>query len=360
VVQYKKLMDQPDQRSSHLQQTPTLGGIAFFVSIVMGVFFIKSYDVFNINMNIIAGITILFIIGLKDDLMVLAPKTKIIAQFVAITFVLINTGSLPTNFYGFLGLTEIPLWLSIVFAYFVVLSIINAYNLIDGIDGLASMVGIVIFTVFAFIFYSVQLYYFSLLAIIGIGFLVAFLRYNLSSKRKIFMGDTGSMIVGFLISVLTLRFLALNTLQLQAVQIQPRNLLWITLTILFVPFMDTIRVFTIRVLNKKGPFSPDRNHVHHILIDLGLTHIKASSIITGFNVLIILIFYKLNTIIETKSLIVLFVILTLFTILLLFHLNTNFRARKQKIFIKSSIVKIIRPKKKAITFRLASIFRVFF
>ena len=238
IAGYKNLMDKPNSRSSHKKTTPTLGGIAFFISTIICLFFLQYYDASAMSMNIIVALTILFITGIKDDLMVLGPKTKMLAQIIAFTFLLVNPDLHIVNWHGFLGFTAVPLWLNIGLSYLAMLAIINAYNLIDGIDGLAALLGITIFAVFGMVFYSLALYFYAILALVSIGFLLAFLRYNLSTRKKIFMGDTGSMIVGFLIGMFTLRFLALSPGSLIEININPANLLLLALAILFIPLLD--------------------------------------------------------------------------------------------------------------------------
>jgi len=246
------------------------------------------------------------------------------------------------------------------FSYFVMLSIINAYNLIDGIDGLAAMLGIVIFTVFALAFYRVQLYFYFLLALVPLGYLMGFLRYNLSKNKKLFMGDTGSMITGFLIGLLTLRFLSLDQSQLYTLHIQPENVLLLTLAILFVMTTDTLRVVVIRLWNNKALFKPDRNHVHHILIDTGLSHWAASLCITGYSIFVLLLCYIINLYFSNGSLWVVFVVVMLSTTGLLFYYEQKYRIQKNN--------HIILPK--SLTFRgffkiklqriAVHIFRLFF
>ena len=359
IIKYKWFMDHPNKRSSHSSKTPTLGGITFYISFIICLVFIQLYNEALTSFNLIVAVTILFIAGLKDDLVVLSVKGKLLAQILAISLLLLNTDIPLGNIYGFLGFTTVPLWLIIGFSYFVMLSIINAYNLIDGIDGLAAMLGIVIFAVFGFVFYSLALYFYFLLALVPLGYLLAFLRYNISKKQKIFMGDTGSMITGFLIGVLTLRFLSLGPVQLQALHIQPENVLLLTLAILFVMTMDTLRVVVIRLWNNKALFKPDRNHVHHILIDSGLSHIASSIIIAIYSVLIIALFFVLNLFLPAISLLVLFGTAILLTIALLFHLNKNYRQQHELDIKTVSTLQIpllkIKLKRLAIT-----IFRTFF
>jgi len=359
VIRYKNLMDNPNSRSSHVDKTPSLGGIAFYVSIIFCLFLIQWYDFVGISFNIIAALTILFIAGLKDDLVILSVKAKIFSQFLAVTLLLINAGIPIENFYGYLGLAEVPFWLNIGFCYFAMLSIINAYNLIDGIDGLAGMMGILIFAVFGVVFYILYLHFYFLLALVPLGYLIAFLRYNVSKNRKIFMGDTGSMITGFLIGVLALRFLSLEEVQLQTLHIQPENVLLLTLGILFILTTDTLRVVMIRLWHKKGLFKPDKNHVHHILIDTGLSHGATSFILTGYSIFMITLFYIINLYLPMLSLLLVISIAMFFTMAVLFHLKIKYRSQKLKPNIKiiSTLKKpILKIKLKRVFLQIFEIF----
>lgn len=220
------------------------------------------------------------------------------------------------------------------------------------------MLGIMVFAVFGLVFYSLSFYF--LLALVPIGYLLAFLRYNLSKSKKIFMGDTGSMIAGFLIGVLTLRFLSLDATQLQALYIQPENLLLITLGILFVITTDTLRVMMIRLWNNKSLFKPDRNHVHHILIDTGLSHWAASLCITRCSIFVLLLFYMINLYFSKLTLWVVFVVVMLCFAGLLFFFDQNFRNQKNG--------QVLLPKRSTINgfFKIklqriaVHIFRIFF
>lgn len=341
TVRYKKLMDHPNERSSHSEITPTLAGVAFFGSLVISIFFMQKYDQNGIGFNIIASLTVLFFLGLKDDLMVLSSKTKVIVQSIAILFILIQPELQIIDLHGFFEIYKIPMWLGIGFSYFIVLYIINAYNLIDGIDGLAAMLGIVISMIFALMFYFAGLYYYTLLAITIIGFLIAFFRFNISDKNKIFMGDTGSMIVGFLLGLMTLRFITLNTQQLEQINILPENVFIVCLSILFFPIIDVIRVIMVRIINRKGAFSADRRHMHHVFIDKGLAHLKASFTFTISNIVAFLFIYLSNSFLSYLVLTVLFVIITFVTFYLLLLLDTDPSARVQRKKIKTYIPKKI-------------------
>lgn len=352
VVEYKRLMDDPNHRSSHLRKTPTLGGVSFYFTLIIALFFIKNWHGHSEDIYIIPGLTILFVIGLKDDLVVLSPGTKLIAQMFAITFVLVNPSFTIESLNGFLNIYEIPFFLYLAIAGFLMLTIINSYNLIDGIDGLASIVGIVIMIIYTTIFYLSQEYFFALLAITMNACLMAFFGFNISSSKKIFMGDTGSLIVGFIISILTLKFLALEPTAYGELPFLLENAPLIAISILIVPLFDTARVFAIRIANKKGPFSPDRNHVHHVLIDYwGLSHKQASFIIGCFNIIFVVLFIILGSKAKNLGMVIMLVSVVILLAYVFFKYNYNFTTLKQKILLKRKIEKIKgkiepNPKKK--------------
>ena len=221
------------------------------------------------------------------------------------------------------------------------LVIINSYNLIDGIDGLASIVGIVILIIYTTIFYITEEYFFALLSISLNGILMAFYGFNISSSRKIFMGDTGSLLVGFIISILTLKFLALGPQSYEGLPFLLENAPLIAIAILIVPLFDTARVFTIRVANKKSPFSPDRNHVHHVLIDFwGLSHKQASFIIGLFNLLFVTLFIVLGSTAKNLGMVVILIGAIIVLAFIFFKYNYNFTTLKQKILLKRKVQKL--------------------
>lgn len=341
VVEYKRLMDDPNKRSSHSTKTPTLGGIAFFYTLVFALFFIEERGSFNEAIYIIPGLTVLFIVGMKDDLVVLSPGAKLVAQVVAIAFILVNESFTIDSLNGFLNINEIPYYLYLVIGGFMMLTIINSYNLIDGIDGLASVVGIVIMIIYTTIFYMTAEYFFALISITLNAILMAFFGFNISANKKIFMGDTGSLIVGFVISLLTLKFLALKPESYTELPFLLENAPIIAISILIVPLFDTARVFAIRIANKKAPFSPDRNHVHHVLIDFwGLSHKQASFIIGCFNLIFVVLFVILGSTARNLGMVVVLVAVILLLGYIFFKYNYNFTTLKQKITLRRKVDKI--------------------
>ena len=324
IVRIKNLMDKPNQRSSHKEKTPTMGGVAFFASFLSSLYFLQVYDSHKLGLSLVIGLLILFYIGIKDDLVGVSPRTKIIGQMLSFIFVMDSNELSITSLNGFLGFYELRLWISYFLGIFIIISIVNAYNLIDGINGSASMVGIMIFSIFSYIFYQTEDYYFVLLSISSIGCLTAFLRYNISKKNSIFMGDTGSLLIGFVIGVCTLRFLNLPIERLSMANINYYNKFVLVFIILYIPFVDTMRVFLIRILKHRSPFFADRNHIHHIMIDyMMLSHIQASLLLALFNLLVFIFFYIAT----------LFIVLFLFiigTTLILFYYNRSFSVRRNK------------------------------
>lgn len=336
VVIHKSLMDQPNNRSSHINATPNLGGIAIYIALIFSFYFIEPVDKYNVLNSLIPGLTILFIIGLKDDLVVLSPITKLFAEIIASSFITFHEKFSIENFHGFLGIDHIPVYIAIPLEILVLITIINAYNLIDGLDGLASTIGVIIFSTFGVLFYITHEYYMLLLCVVLVASLLAFLRFNFSKNKKIFLGDTGSLIIGFMIGVMTLRFLSLSYLELNKLPFKIQNIPLVALTILIFPIFDLTRIIIIRLWNKKSPFQPDRNHTHHLLIDyLKLSHYKISLLIGTLNILLILSFSQLLTIYNQYiNLIFYFIILFTFNSYL-FHISSNEKCEilKNKIFV---------------------------
>jgi UDP-N-acetylmuramyl pentapeptide phosphotransferase/UDP-N-acetylglucosamine-1-phosphate transferase len=272
------LTAKPGFRSSHQTETPTLGGISLFASTLIAFFlWPHSEEIIDSNLTSLSmvGLIILFFLGLKDDILALDSAKKLIVQIIA-TLTLVVMGGFKVDYlYGIFGWYFIPDYVSIPLTIFIFISLINAINLIDGIDGLAGGISLIAALWFGVWFLLNQHYTFACLAFSLSGALLGFLRFNFSNTSKIFMGDTGSLVVGFLLSFFTIEFLRLNV----SYRNDPNaffNAPIIVMVVLIVPIFDTLRVFIVRLINGRSPFKADRNHVHHILIDNGLNHLWAS------------------------------------------------------------------------------------
>lgn len=287
IAEVKHLMDSPNTRSSHKAPIPTLGGVAIFVGLLLSLTIWVGIDEINGLQYVLGATTLIFFTGLKDDMLVMAPGKKLIAQLLASATIILGIDLQLDNFYGILGVDGLSSWFSFPFTLFVFVLITNAYNLVDGIDGLASVLGIIASSFFGGWFFIAGHVDYAILAFITVGALVAFIRYNFSVKQKIFLGDTGSLIIGVLCATMSLQFINLNG-QAAGADYYLYNAPLIVIAILGVALFDILRVFIIRLYRKKSPFHPDRNHVHHLLIDLNISHRKVTLLLGVGNVLLIL------------------------------------------------------------------------
>ena len=290
ISKLKDLMAEIELRSSHEKLTPTLGGVAIFAATLISYFIWDNpYEGHEIHLAV-ADLIILFFLGIKDDILILSPKKKLLIQ-IAASILLITLGDLRINsLYGLLGVNNMPYFLSILFTTFIFISLINAINLLDGIDGLAGTVGVMASICFGYLFFNLGLFAHATLAFSLAGSLIGFLRYNWSTKNKIFMGDTGSLIVGFLLSFFAVKYIVLNSDYLYNPQLG-NDAPILAMLILILPLFDTLRMFTIRLLAFKSPFEGDRNHLHHILIDQGISHMAATILLVGGNCLLLFVYF---------------------------------------------------------------------
>lgn len=289
----KELMDEPDHRSVHDRKTATLGGVGIFISLAVVITSIGALLDTKILLLVLGSMTILFFLGLKDDLLILSPRKKFIGQLMAASLLILFTDTRILGLSGVFGITILPYWFSVLFTLFVYVLIINAYNLIDGVDGLAGCLAVAGFASFAFLFIKTGDITMSTLTVGGIGAIIPFLRLNFSKRKKIFMGDTGSMIVGFLIAFCSVRFI--NTTELNPKSVFFESAPVLALAIAFFPLLDTLRVFIIRpVLMKKSPFAADQNHIHHRFLKLGFSHAQTTIYIVILNLLLIAFVYHIG------------------------------------------------------------------
>lgn len=293
LARAKKLYDEPNHRSSHTAVIPSLGGIAIFLGFTLSVLIFSNGFMLHELKYIVAATIIMFGLGIKDDLMDISPKKKLIGQIFAALIVIAMGDIRFTNFHGIFGIHELNYISSILFTVFVIIVVTNGFNLIDGIDGLASGISGLCTLVLGLWFFLTGNYEFAVLAASLLGALIAFFRFNVFGKEnKIFMGDTGSMILGLLISILIIRFNELNVVSDFAYSVKAAPA--VSIGILAVPLFDTVRVMLIRIKNKKSPFQPDKNHVHHRMISLGYKHAAASVRIMAINALFIVTAFLLN------------------------------------------------------------------
>jgi UDP-N-acetylmuramyl pentapeptide phosphotransferase/UDP-N-acetylglucosamine-1-phosphate transferase len=293
-------MDVPNQRKLNTVVIPTLGGVGIFIGITIStLIFLPDIKLTELRF-LYAAIIMMFFIGLKDDLLVISARKKFLVQVAAASLLVVLGGFQITNAYGLMGMNVLPSWFSIPLTVLVFLFLINAINLIDGIDGLAAGIGVLICSVTGVWFYSVGAFGYAIVSTAVAASLIAFMRFNLfSDKNKIFMGDTGSLILGVILGVLVIRFNELNASVAQPFFFEHAPL--VVIGLLIVPITDTIRVFAIRIYHKKSPFSPDNNHIHHLLIKAGLPHLAASCLLFGYTIFFTLVALTLQSYVDITT-----------------------------------------------------------
>ncbi|MBF0205314.1 MAG: undecaprenyl/decaprenyl-phosphate alpha-N-acetylglucosaminyl 1-phosphate transferase [Oligoflexia bacterium] len=277
VARLKSLLDEPGGRKLHNESIPTLGGIAIFSGTLISFSLFRDYLGLNDVRFMIPAILCLFLIGLKDDILIISPWTKLLGQ-ITVAGLIVFFGDLRiTSLYGVLGFTAIDLFPSILFSVLTVVVIINAFNLIDGINGLAGGIGLISASAFATWFLLTNNIGLALLALSLAGSLLAFLIFNLV-KPKIFMGEIGPMITGLILSICAIQFIELNK-HMESVgnfDYWIRASPVVAIAFLFLPLFDLLRVFIIRIYIGKSPLVADTNHIHHTLIRSGFSHLQSS------------------------------------------------------------------------------------
>ena len=325
VANLKHLFDEPNERASHTSKVPTLGGLAVFAGFVISsLIFIDSFKMPEIK-YIIAGVVILFFVGIKDDILIIAPITKLIGQIFSASVIIYFTDIRITDLHGLFGINTIPDYIGFPLTIFTIIVITNGFNLIDGIDGLAGGVSILVSLSLAWWFFAIGKIELVVLSMALVGSILAFLRFNLFSyTRKIFMGDTGSLIIGLLISVLIIKFNEINTKHdfEQAIWGAPA----VSFGILIIPLFDTLRVMFIRLLSGRSMFKPDKNHIHHMLLNCGFSHKKATLSLILVNIFFIIFVYFMHPILRTRTLIT----LTFLLAMIIFYLPTFFSKKIKK------------------------------
>jgi UDP-GlcNAc:undecaprenyl-phosphate/decaprenyl-phosphate GlcNAc-1-phosphate transferase len=290
VARQKKMFDEPDERKVHKMVIPTLGGLGIFAGFILSTLIFSPAGSIYLQYFAAAAVVIFFL-GIKDDILILSPAKKFLGQLLAAGIIIKFGGVQISNMHGFFGIGEIPFVFSIVFTLFTVIVITNSFNLIDGVDGLAGSLGLLSSIVFGSYFVYANEPMYAVIAFSLSGSLIGFLIYNFS-PAKIFMGDTGSLLIGLVNSILVIKFI--NTAGSITTAHSIASAPAIGFAIMIVPLFDTLRVFALRILDRRSPFSPDRNHVHHFLLDLGLTHKHVTILCVTANIALIALAYSIK------------------------------------------------------------------
>jgi UDP-GlcNAc:undecaprenyl-phosphate/decaprenyl-phosphate GlcNAc-1-phosphate transferase len=310
VSNMKKLYDLPNDRKLHSDPISSLGGLGIFAGFIVGLLLMVDLTdkaAASTFQYYLTAFMVIFFFGIKDDILILTPFKKILGQFAVTAILIFKANLIITSMHGFLGIGDLDLTIGTCLSFFTIIVIVNAFNLIDGVDGLAGSIGIVTSTFFAFFSLMSGDFYYALFGFSFAASVAAFLIYNYSPAR-IFMGDTGAMLIGVVNAILVIHFI--NTAEgskILPVLASPA----MGFGILLIPLLDTLRVFSIRILHGRSPFSPDRNHIHHLLLDKGMSHMSITMALSIATIVCVVVTYFILPLGTTK--VILLQILAFFT-----------------------------------------------
>lgn len=282
----RQLYDIPNARKIHKNAIPRMGGISFIPSMLIA--FTVALFVINSQENVIKislwsmffplGLFLVYGMGIVDDILGLSPMIKFAVQILAASLLPL-AGLYINNMYGLFGIYEIPYWVGFPLTVLIIVFIDNSINLIDGIDGLAASLSVLALIGFLILFINQKVWTFSIIIMGLIGVLVSFLYFNLfgdvNKNRKIFMGDSGSLSLGFILGFLCVKYSMENNNIMPYIKAD----FIIPFTFVIVPVFDVFRVFAVRIYHKKSPFMADKRHIHHKLMNMGLSQRKTLIVI---------------------------------------------------------------------------------
>ncbi len=274
----KNLVDVPGRRKIHKKITPSMGGIAIFIG-----FFISSLIWIDIEgwaqiKFILVALFVIFFIGVRDDLVPLRAMVKLIGQIMAASLLIFLFDLRIGSFYGLFDVFELSETASICLTYFTIIVITNSFNLIDGLDGLAGTIAMIALAAFGVWYLLVDEYIFSVLAFSMLGAILAFLIFNWEPS-EVFMGDTGALVIGMFLATLTIHFIEMNHGLPVANPYRFTAPIGAAASFIIIPLVDTLRIVILRLLKKQSPFKPDKSHIHHALMRLGLTHAQTTIVL---------------------------------------------------------------------------------
>ncbi|MCP9237870.1 glycosyltransferase family 4 protein [Lewinella sp. JB7] len=333
----KKLVALPEERSSHHIITPCLGGIPIFLGILFCGLLLTPMEQWGGLQYILSALVIVFMIGTKDDITQLSAGKKMAGLIMAIA-ILVTRGEvrLESLYELFYVSRDLPYWLSITFSVFTLLVITNAFNLIDGIDGLAGTVGVIAMLSFGTWFFVVGMTHLGILALAAAGGLLAFLYYNISKTQKTFMGDTGALVIGMLLGIMTVEFIDVCSTGSFPSVYRFNNPISVAVGILIIPLFDTIRVFITRVVRGVSPMKPDRRHIHHLLIDSNLSHVQATFLLALVNLIFISLALYLDPLLDLHLILAIEIGLALGLTYILHRHAIRVRASKQAAHVRQA------------------------
>jgi UDP-N-acetylmuramyl pentapeptide phosphotransferase/UDP-N-acetylglucosamine-1-phosphate transferase len=280
-----QILDKGGRRKIHKGKIPSMGGVIIFVSFLFSILLWQPAMLFNDNRFLLAAIVLMAVTGIRDDIAPLPPFFKLLVQVVTASMAVVVLSNVRLiSFYGLFGINELVPWLSYALSILFILFVTNAFNLIDGIDGLAGTISFVCLLFLSSWFYCTGDIESAIFLICFAGAILGFLYYNWQ-PASLFMGDTGSLVLGFIIAVFTLKFISFNGALLPDSTYKFHAVLSAGVAIVLLPAFDTTRVFLLRIFNHRSPFLPDKQHLHHAIIRKVGTHAKACRLIVGVYIL---------------------------------------------------------------------------
>lgn len=336
VARLKNLCALPNKRTSHSDATPNLGGIALFTGFLISTIIVAGSYFSSEIFYVISCLVIMFFIGIKDDILVIDPKKKLAAQIGVAMIIAILADIKIESLFQIFNIGNIPYFGSVVLTVLLILVIINGFNLIDGIDGLASGIGILTSMVFGFLFWELQNTSYTIICFSLTGALSGFFLHNVFGKQnKIFLGDTGSLILGLLMSIMMVEFMQPD--QVAASERFIHSTPALAIGILIVPVFDIIRIFTIRISQGKSPFIADKQHIHHLLLKLGFSHLHSTLILLGVNVFFIALCLSLQ---DLGNLPIILTVFSLATIMSYFLQKISARRVAQEYLMEADLAEV--------------------
>ena len=290
IAQMKQIVDNPSARKLNKKPVPVLGGVAIFFGVIFSVgvagYYVEGLD---IEFEIIIAMLVMLYTGVGDDILQLSPSLRFALQIFTVGLMMFLGGIYIDNFHGLWGIYRLPWYVAVGLTTFSCVGIINAINLIDGVDGLCSGFGVFASLLFAVCFRRMGDISYVVLSLAVAGALIPFMLHNIFGKRyKMFLGDGGSLVLGFICSLYVMRIIQSGD------EVVTGSTISFTLAVLAVPVFDTVRVMAARIINRRSPFSADKTHLHHMFIDLGFSHVATSVVIILLDALVVMVWHMCN------------------------------------------------------------------
>ena len=308
------LVDKRDVRKVHLVEVPTMAGVPIFIAFLVSIFIWIPSSELQEQRYLIGALIFIFFLGLRDDFVNLKPITKLFSQIIPALVMFYLANIKIVSLYGFISSDPFSIYISLPLTIFTIIVITNSFNLIDGLDGLAGVVSMIVLTSLGIWFTINNFQTHGLIMFAMAGSIFAFLQFNWQ-PAKIFMGDTGALLLGFFFSIATIQFLNINSSLSINNPFRFTGSIATAISVLIIPLFDTLRVFTIRIIKRKSPFEADKNHTHHVLLRLGLSHAQTTIVLGSVNLIFIglaIIFKNVGDNVLIPSILLLTIVLSLF------------------------------------------------